>query len=154
MSNQPTSANIDPSRAEDPSRAQTLPPSDPPERDDTLIPGTYVSDWFGQYAIPRMLTIASAYGFKGTQPEDAKLLDIAEHAAETLSWREDTPEDTTELLIDLADDAETWLNEFIVPEGMAFGWWEGDFKLMRVCEDGDECTNQKHEFKPWTCQWV
>jgi len=37
--------------------------------------------------------------------------------------------DVPEAVVDMADDAENWLNDNVAPEGYAFGWHDGEFFL-------------------------
>jgi hypothetical protein len=60
-------------------------------------------------------------------------------------------EDEHEFLIELADEAESYLNEKVAPEGLVFGWYDGEFFLSRECPDPDSCTIPEHELDGWTC---
>ena len=75
--------------------------------------GCYVSGTWGQYAAGRMISLAESFGWQN------------EH-----SVNEDNQNDfDLELLIDLADEAELWLNNHIAPAGTSFGWNDGEFFL-------------------------
>lgn len=144
----------DPLPREDPPARDNPPPRDStppsvPERDETLEPGTYVSSWYGQFAIARMLALAVGYGFQGSDQEDGRLLEIAVETADSLSWPEDMTPDEHDWIVELGNSAEQWLNEHIVPEGLVFGWWEGEFTLMRTCENDDPCEDPTHDAGDW-----
>lgn len=122
--------------------------------DTTLEPGCYVDGHNGQYGIARVISMADDYGFKGSTDEDARLIQFAIHAASNWDWPDDMTDDDHEFMHELADEAETFLNEKVAPESLVFGWHDGEFFLSRVCEDADECSNPDHELDGWTCSRV
>lgn len=144
----PSPVDIDPYRADIPSRAQEDPPSDSepiPLPDESLETGVYISSPNGVFGIPRVIAMASAYGFKGNGgTEDERLIELAETAGSTWTWPEAMEDDDHEYMIELANEAESWLNEHVVPEGKVFAWWEGEFILFDSCDE-DPCENPAHE---------
>lgn len=158
----PSPVEQDPYRAQDPSRAQEDPPSeiDPSENphdlpDESLEPGVYVASGTGQYGTAEVIALAHAYGFMGNNnPEDLRLLRLALTAASAWSWDESmTPEDH-EFIVELGDEAETYLNEKVAPEGKIFGWEEGEFFLFLDCPEIDRCENPEHKDSLYLCAWV
>ena len=75
--------------------------------------GCYISGAWGQYAMGRLLSIAESFGWQneyGVNENNQNDFDL-------------------ELLVELAGEAEIWLNENIAPKGTTFGWFDGEFYL-------------------------
>ncbi len=77
-----------------------------------IVPGHY-----GQYGCMEVINLAIASGWND---EDAKRLVEAE---------DDEREMLREFEVDIADEAEAWMNDNIAPEGYSFGWHDGEFFL-------------------------
>lgn len=101
--------------------------------------GVWVSSWWGQYGSERLVDIASGFGFNGNgSDEDANLISRCSQAAADLHKFDNRAD--LDIVVELADEAEEWLNEHIAPEGHTFGWLDGEFWLMA---DDD--------WKEWAC---
>lgn len=77
--------------------------------------GCWVPGLVGRYGSQEVISIAVNCGW---DDEDAqRILDSDDNEA---IW---------DAVIDVADDAEIWLNEHVAPEGYYFGWYDGEFWL-------------------------
>lgn len=91
--------------------------------------GCYVEGSWGQYASARMIEIASEMGFE-VKGEDALTLDVESKAAQH-GRTDDERENQLDLVLDLADRAEAWLNDH-APEGFLWGWRDGEFYFQSL----------------------
>jgi hypothetical protein len=99
--------------------------------------GCYLDSHRGHYAIRDLVWLAeTAFGYRVDADDSAMLAAYEEHSHE-----EEFP---IESLHDLADCVENWLNgqhyDFqpeppIIPDGYAWGWYEGDFGLYPIEDD-------------------
>ena len=90
-----------------------------PVRLTKLSAGCWVDGSRGHYAAPYMVTLAVDRGYPITE-EDQELI-TAYLAGETF--------DPEGAVVEIADEAEAWLNEHMAPAGYLFGWSDGDFML-------------------------
>ena len=75
--------------------------------------GCYIQGSWGQYAIGRLCSFAEAQGWKNEY-----------------SVNEDSLKDfDLDFVVELADEAEAWLNEHVAPPDHSFGWFDGEFYL-------------------------
>lgn len=75
--------------------------------------GCYIAGSWGQYAFGRLCSFAEENGWKNEymiNEDSQKNFDL-------------------DFLIELADEAEVWLNQNVAPEGCSFGWFDGEFFL-------------------------
>lgn len=82
--------------------------------------GCWVDGHWGHYIAARTIQIAIGAGWNDLD---------ANHAAEKY-LAGDIDDGLAELVYDLGDEAVDWMNANIVPEGYAFGWWEGELYLQ------------------------
>lgn len=90
-------------------------------------PGCYIDGHHGHYAIPALVRFAACYGFTlGTT--DAYIL---------ANYERDNHEENYphEWLVEMADEAETWLNEHHALAGHYWYWDDGEFGLYPLPED-------------------
>jgi len=75
--------------------------------------GCYIQGSWGQYAMGRLCWFAEQQGWKNEY-----------------SVNEDSQSNfDLDLLVELADEAELWLNENVAPPDHSFGWCDGEFML-------------------------
>jgi hypothetical protein len=80
--------------------------------------GCYIQGSWGQYAMGRLCSFAESQGW------------VNEY-----SVNEDSQKDIDlDLLVELADEAELWLNENVAPENHSFGWVDGEFMLLTTAD--------------------
>lgn len=80
---------------------------------ETIQTGCYIDGHWGQYGIGRLLTVAESFGWVNAN-----------------NVNEDNQNDfDLEFVVDLADEAENWLNDNIAPSDASFGWFDGEFYL-------------------------
>lgn len=98
--------------------------------------GTWVDGARGWRAPARVVEIAHTYGMPAT-PGDAEILAHYQQGdGEPLTLPTGETLDAGEIgnavsgQGELADQAETWLNDHIAPDGWSFGWIDGDFCLL------------------------
>jgi len=75
--------------------------------------GCYIQGSWGQYAIGRLCSIAEAHGWKNEYQ-------VTEDTVTNFDL---------DFAIELADEAELWLNDNVAPDGHSFGWFDGEFYL-------------------------
>lgn len=75
----------------------------------TLPLGCYIDGTHGIYAPRRLCMIAYEYGWSGGVPTDEQCRSESDFAME------------------MAEEAEAWLNENVAEDGNAFGWFDGCF---------------------------
>lgn len=105
--------------------------------------GCWIDGHWGQYGPDRLISIAVTQGWE-LEGDDAALAQIAFTRLDEIGPRGDEAErlvqafadehdvldcDVFTFLVELADEAETWLNDQC-PEGFAFGWYDGEFFLQ------------------------
>lgn len=94
--------------------------------------GCWVDGLHGWRSIPQMIDIAVSRGWP-IEPSDDVILE--------LYGRDGTM--GAEAVAEIAEDALTFMNESIAPQGFAFGWYEGDFMLWSEADwcnvSGDRC---------------
>lgn len=83
--------------------------------------GCYVDGSWGQFGNAHLIYRAIEFGYDNQQAIDLAMRHLA-----TIGG---LGEGEFEALIDLADDAERWLNEHAAPQGYQFGWYDGEFFL-------------------------
>jgi hypothetical protein len=80
---------------------------------ETIQTGCYIDGHWGQYGFGRLLTVAESFGWVNAS-----------------NVNEDNQNDfDLEFVVDLADEAENWLNENVAPADTSFGWFDGEFFL-------------------------
>jgi hypothetical protein len=84
--------------------------------------GCYVGDHWGNYAIRRMIEVAKEFGFTTTKADDQQIAIVKMGEGDPLI-------SAIEYVDELADRAQSWLNEHIAPEDTSFDWFEGGFYL-------------------------
>jgi hypothetical protein len=84
--------------------------------------GCWVAGHHGHYASAIVIETALNYGWHDTQAAEiaARYPELTEHEQDVLN--------------DVVNDAEQWLNEHIAPEGYSFGWHDGEFFLWTTEE--------------------
>lgn len=87
-------------------------------------PGCYLDSHRGHYIQRDMLRFAEGEGY----PVDKRMDDVLSQY-DKYYWEEDYP---IEELHDGVQSAEDWLNEHRCPEGLCWGWNEGDFGLYPI----------------------
>lgn len=97
--------------------------------------GCIIDGHWGQYATARMIELAAQHGYvdPATAPPFAQndIVDIARrHLASMANGAPDIADHEHEELAWTADDVEIWMNDHLAPEGMTFGWHDGEFFLM------------------------
>lgn len=104
------------------------------QKDGSVIEtGCYVDGHWGHYAGAHMIMRATEFGYS-----DDDVIALAQKKLATM-FPTNGPEladDEHEVLSDMVDEAESWLNDNAAPEGYSFGWWEGEFYLWST-EDWD-----------------
>ena len=90
--------------------------------------GCWIDGWLGQYASAHMLQLAVDHGY----PADERALHAAlQHLASMgVSATPEPSADDLDRVEDAADAAERWMNEHVAPDGLAFGWHDGEFFLQ------------------------
>lgn len=90
----------------------------PVQTADPSSAGCWIEGSWGHYADQRLCQIAEGLGW-----------DIdAESKAHVDNYPHAQPDDS-DIVRDLADEAEEWLNRYVAPEGYRFGWADGEFML-------------------------
>lgn len=92
--------------------------SPPPQTVNAADAGCWIEGSWGHYADQRLCQIADGLGWE-IDPVSKKYVDNYPNA---------TGEDS-DIVRDLADEAEEWLNRNLAPEGYRFGWVDGEFYL-------------------------
>ena len=82
--------------------------------------GCWVDGARGWHALARMVEIADFYGFS-LSDEDRETVEKY-YAGDEVTTLEEVHE--------IADEAATWLNENLAPDGYTFLWVDGDFCLI------------------------
>jgi len=85
--------------------------------------GCWIDGTHGWQATGRMVEIASDHGFPITKPEQITLEQFMRGDGEYND------------IADLADEAETWLDEYVAPDGYYFVWHDGEFFLTERPQD-------------------
>ena len=89
--------------------------------------GCWVDGHWGQYGPARVIEVAGDYGFD--HPKAASL--ASRHVASMgPSDSPDLTDDEYEAMQWASEEAESYLNEHVAPEGYAFGWQDGEFFLQ------------------------
>lgn len=83
--------------------------------------GCWIEGSWGHYAAMRLCEIAESLGW----PIDA------ESKALVANYADATSEDS-EIVYELADEAEEWMNRHVAPKGYGFGWQDGEFYLWSI----------------------
>lgn len=88
--------------------------------------GCYVEGWWGQYAGAHMVMRATEFGYS-----DAEVIALARKKLDEMfpTSGEQLSDDEYEILSDMIEDVETWLNYNVAPALYLFGWYEGEFYL-------------------------
>lgn len=76
-----------------------------------LETGCYVAGHWGIYAYQQVTELAESFGYHGRVLTEDECRDSSEDID----------------LVDIAEEAEDWLNENVAEEGHSFGWFDGEF---------------------------
>jgi hypothetical protein len=90
--------------------------------------GCWIDGWRGWRASARLVEIARGRGM-AISDEDWKAVVVYQSGEGSA--------DDAEVVSELADKAEGWLNEHVAPEGHRFGWQDGEFFLWTDDEWAD-----------------
>ena len=105
-------------------------------------PGCWIDGHWGQYGADRLIAIALNEGWILSTTRNTAIADCALGRLDDIGTRGEafesavakaglTEEDVYGYIIDLADEAEEYLNT-LVPDTHAFGWHDGEFFLWPV----------------------
>lgn len=100
--------------------------------------GCWIEGSRGWTGSVRLIEIAESYGFPMDDDDRALVAAYDESREEPLTLSTGQviePDSIHELVIgqgEMADKAETWLNDNVAPEGYSFGWHEGEFYLWSI----------------------
>lgn len=83
--------------------------------------GCWIGGHWGQYAAPRLCEIAQAHGWEIDAESKAYIDNYSNGSAED-----------SEIVYELADKAEEWMNRHVAPKGYSFGWQDGEFYLWSI----------------------
>lgn len=86
--------------------------------------GCWIDGHWGIYGAVRLVAIATTHG-RPMSDEDTKFVDAWHNAISSID-----DVDVTDAVREIADEAETWMNENIAPDGYSFGWHDGEFFLQ------------------------
>jgi hypothetical protein len=75
--------------------------------------GCYIEGSWGQYAFGRLCVLAESFGWKN----------------EYMITESSINDFDLDFLIEIADNAEQWLNDNAAPKDHSFGWFDGEFYL-------------------------
>lgn len=94
-----------------------------------VVVGLVLDGHFGWHNHARMIAVATDLGFE---------LDVAgQRDVDFYDSGETNDNDSvTEIVMDIMDDAERWLNEH-TDDGYVWHWSDGEFFLSPMCENGD-----------------
>lgn len=101
--------------------------------------GVWVDSYAGQFAVDEMILAASSFGFEIPETISEAILQRG------LYWDSNLDIDTN-LLYEIADEAEMFLNELVADKPLLFGWSDGDFWLAAICEEEqrETCDEDTH----------
>lgn len=97
--------------------------------------GCWVDGHRGIYGVTDVIEIAETLGFE-LSDDDKQAVNDYNGAAD---WGMDDST-ASEWVFDLSDRAESWLNDYVAPDGYWFGWHDGEFFLSSAewwAEDAD-----------------
>lgn len=89
--------------------------------------GCWIAGHLGHYGILRVVEIAAEHGM-GVSADDARAM-TAYREGNLVTDANGGLIDQYEIVVDLSDEAERWLNDNVAPEGFTFGWHDGEFYL-------------------------
>lgn len=116
--------------------------------------GCWADGVHGVYTGCKVVMDALAYGWRSvTHDDDVRVLQWARDGfadGEPGAVLPDTDAETLHVIwYEVIDEAETFLNENVAPDGYTFGWCDGDFMLASGeswCEwSGDACHDPEHD---------
>lgn len=84
--------------------------------------GCWIDGHWGHYGLARLIEIANNHGYE----KDASM------AADYLYNGFEPEDDRFEWIHEASEEAESWMNENIAPEGYCFGWYDGEFFLWSI----------------------
>ncbi len=97
------------------------------EKASPLEIGRWIEGHRGRYVTSELVWRAANRGFE-IDDDDRRALEAYEAGDESIVWDgEDCG--VYEWVVDLADNAEVWMNEHVAPEGHSFGWHDCEFFL-------------------------
>lgn len=80
--------------------------------------GCWVDGVRGYHALVRMVDIAEQHGYP-----------LSEGDRDMVERYDTGSTDHDSVIHTIADEAESWLNDNVAPDGYSFGWHDGDFML-------------------------
>ncbi len=87
--------------------------------------GCWIEGNWGHYGSARLIQLAVGLGFGNMETRA-----VADRYMANEPLLDENGEDLEfEYIMDLADEAEVWMNEAIAPTGYSFGWHDGEFFL-------------------------
>lgn len=99
----------------------------------TVETGCYAEGHRGWHAHAHVIELAEGFGF----PLDDEARELV-HAYDTNDHADDDHNTRLEVVLDIMDEAEAWLNDHTTA-GYVWHWRDGEFFLSPMCEDEDAC---------------
>lgn len=87
--------------------------------------GCWIDGHWGLHGIPRLVEIAQAHDYV---PRDEYAAHLAVYNRPSCAGAI-TDDDAVAFVLEESDLAEIWLNDNVAPEGLSFGWADGEFYL-------------------------
>lgn len=116
---------------------------------ESVSAGCWIDGHWGRFGSVRLLELALRRGWQ-VNKEDQEIVDRL--LTEVATSARPATDDDWEALLDqgaMADHAEQWLNDNVAPDGLTFGWHDGEFFLwpMHVWHDDDtgacDCSSEQ-----------